>query len=378
MRAPSVLFIAMSSTSRRYAIEADALAGISAGFSRYLQGLIPALTEVLNTEPGNERLVLLQRAKRPIPARFHAAARIDLQLWWGRLWPLRPRFSAVLCPTHRLPPWPLPIVAVVHDFYDEYGIGFEDPRDAAEAIQLRSQLIERAEHLICVSDSTRADLSRFHPAAATKARTVHHGIDARFRPADAAAMQTVRSRYGLERPYLLFLGANRRNKNLIRLLGAYEASGMARHFDLAIAGPKLRAADGDAKAGQMIARALASGAVRSIGFVPDEDLPALYSGARAFLLPSLREGFGLPILEAMACGTAVMTSLGSGCEEVAGGHAILIDPQCERSMADGLQQVIEVDSATRELARSYAGTFRWRDCASQTLATLREASRPFD
>jgi glycosyltransferase involved in cell wall biosynthesis len=116
--------------------------------------------------------------------------------------------------------------------------------------------------------------------------------------------------------------------------------------------------------------------VKFCGFVEDVDLPALLSGAMLFVLPSLYEGFGLPVLEAMACGTPVLTSNRSSLPEVAGEAALLVDPENPEAIADGMRRMLDDGSYRAELGRrglARARAFRWVDTARNTVAVYREA-----
>jgi glycosyltransferase involved in cell wall biosynthesis len=118
--------------------------------------------------------------------------------------------------------------------------------------------------------------------------------------------------------------------------------------------------------------------VRRLGYVPDEDLPALLSGALVYVQPSFYEGFGLSVLEAMACGTAVVASDASSLPEVVGGAGVLVDPHSPREMASALQDLISKPAMRAELAaagRRRAGEFTWERCARETLEVLLEAGR---
>lgn len=180
---------------------------------------------------------------------------------------------------------------------------------------------------------------------------------------DAAAgaqVDDVRRRYGLPPRFALFVGTVEPRKNLRRL-----ATAMPRMTDplpLVVAGP-----DGWGDAGTDLA-----GEVRFLGFVPAEDLPALYAAATVFAYPSEREGFGLPVAEAMAQGTPVVTSAGTSTEEVAGGAAVLVDPLDVDAIAAGLD---DANRRTAELAaagRARAAELTWDATAAGTLAAYRE------
>jgi glycosyltransferase involved in cell wall biosynthesis len=111
--------------------------------------------------------------------------------------------------------------------------------------------------------------------------------------------------------------------------------------------------------------------VQLLGYVPDEDLPALYAGAGCFVFPTLYEGFGMPILEAMASGTPVLTSTTGAAPEISDGLAVHVNPYDVEAIADGIDRALETPAATIAQAREHAKTFTWERCASQTLAVYR-------
>jgi glycosyltransferase involved in cell wall biosynthesis len=209
-----------------------------------------------------------------------------------------------------------------------------------------------------------------------KIDVVHHGLSPQFRPLDGAAVAEACARYGLGAPgsYLLYVGTVQPRKNLARLIDAFaqvarqEAGGAA--LRLVIAGKRGWLTE------EIERRAAASGVAGQVlfpGFVADADLPALLSGALAFVFPSLYEGFGMPVLEAMACATPVLTSTTSALPEVAGDAALLVDPHDTEAIAEGIARLLS-DAALRERLRERgmqrAAQFTWHRCASETLRVL--------
>jgi glycosyltransferase involved in cell wall biosynthesis len=208
-----------------------------------------------------------------------------------------------------------------------------------------------------------------------KIRAIHHGVDPRFRRgADAAEARRLRQAHGLPERYALWVGQIYPMKNLGGLIRAFRR--VRDQFDcgLVIAGkPHLKAERDLAFIGSC---GLERDVVR-LGWVPDEDLPALYRQAAVFAFPSLYEGFGIPIIEAMASGCPVVTSNRGAPAEVAGDAALLVDPEDDASIAAGICRVLGDATLGGELVargRRRAESFTWERCAAETLALFREVA----
>lgn len=231
----------------------------------------------------------------------------------------------------------------------------------------------RAAAIITSSKSGRADAIATLGLAPDRVHVVYGAAGPAFQPmrgaGDAADARRVRQKYGLDEPFLFFVGTIEPRKNLERLVSAFLAArrrGRPEH--LVIAGQlgwKYR------RLLDQIGPWRAGAPVRLLGYVPDEDLPALYRLARAVAFPSLYEGFGLPIVEAMACGTPVITSNRSSMAEIASGAAVLVDPTDSEALSEAIVRVLQ-DEALREALRAAglarAAQFSWARAASETAA----------
>lgn len=228
-----------------------------------------------------------------------------------------------------------------------------------------AELLKRADRLIAVSECTRSDAVRVLGIPPEKIVAIHSGIaDTFFR----AVPGDVRERYGLQRPFVLSLGTIEPRKNIDTLLDAFEAlpADLRAEFELVVAGPAGWASE------KTIAR-LAG--VRYLGYVPESDLAPLTAAATVFAYPSLYEGFGFPVAQAMAAGVPVITSAVSSLPEIAGNAALLIDPRSVSELRDGLRRLLESPGLRRDLAekgRRRAARFRWSECAARSLQFFRE------
>lgn len=234
--------------------------------------------------------------------------------------------------------------------------------------------VARADHILADSQATKDDLAALYGTAPEKITVLYSGVEARFQPVrDAAARDAVRARYGIGgAPYILSVGTVQPRKNYARLIEAMRAL-PDHHLVIAggrgwLEGPIRAAADAPAVRGR----------VHFIGFADDADLPALYSAADAFAFPSLYEGFGLPILEAMACGAPVVTSSASSMPEVAGDAALLVEvdggPGDADALAEALRRVLgdaTLRAQLRERGFAQARRFTWQRAAAQLRAVYR-------
>jgi glycosyltransferase involved in cell wall biosynthesis len=235
----------------------------------------------------------------------------------------------------------------------------------------------RATRLIAISQATAADLRNFYGVASNRIRVIYEGVDPSFRPVrDAGERLATLRTYGLgQRPFFLAVGTLQPRKNLGTLLDAFRRFLEVTECDaeLVLAGRP----GWDATAlERRIAELDLGNRVKRLGFVADDDLPALYGAALAYVQPSLYEGFGLTVLEAMACGTPVVASNTSSLPEVVGEGGLLVDPGDPGAMADALVALAanpELRDQLAEAGRTRAVSFTWTRCARETLAVLHEA-----
>jgi glycosyltransferase involved in cell wall biosynthesis len=212
----------------------------------------------------------------------------------------------------------------------------------------------RAAAIVTDSRSSREDILRLLRVDPARVRVVYLAAEDRFKPVrDPRQLQRVRQKYGLPEEYVLYLGGFDQRKNLSTLLAAYAAldADLSRETPLVIAG-QLPAQDSDffPDPRRMVQRWNLQDKVFFIGWVAEDDKPALYSGAALFVFPSLYEGFGLTILEAMSCGTAVIASSSSSLPEIAGEAAMLFDPYQTEELAEAVSSLLRNETRREELA----------------------------
>ncbi len=255
-----------------------------------------------------------------------------------------------------------------------------------EAVSLQARLLFRlttalalrtARHVIAISQATRQDLLTHFGVAAEQVSAIPLAADPRFQPQPPDEIQRRRVKYDLPEEYLLYLGINKPHKNLPTLIHAYARLAGAMESSLP---PLVIAGAWDERypqVKQQVQKLGLENTVRFLGLVDDADLPALYSGCALFVFPSLYEGFGLPVLEAMACGAPVLCGNRSSLPEVAGSAALLVDPANVDAMASAIQKAL--DESTRRILSQrslvQAATFSWQRTATETLAVYRQAMR---
>jgi glycosyltransferase involved in cell wall biosynthesis len=252
---------------------------------------------------------------------------------------------------------------------------------------LRARLLARwanrlalraSQRVIAISNATRGDfLAHFH-LPADKIQAIPLAADPAFHPRSRETVAAARAHYGLPERYLLYLGSNKPHKNLVRLVEGWAR--LQPRSPVPLAGqsmPLVVAGAWDEHYPEARHRAAAlslEGQVRWLGPVPETDLPALYSGALVFVFPSLYEGFGLPVLEAMACGAPVVCANSSSLPEVAGDAALLIDPLDPQDLERALLLALEDEGLRqkmREKGLKRAQSFSWLHTAQRSLEEYR-------
>lgn len=352
------------------------------GIGRYIANLLPALAEaapdqtlvaLANSALPNTRYDLGELRRYPnielvvTPVQpFSLAEQVQLPRLVRRL-----RLDLLHSPYYVKPyRLPCPSVVAIHDL-----IGWRFPQTLARRARYLSRLllwlaVRTAAQITTLSESARADLVAAYGLPAARISVTPLAADARFAPQPPEAVAALRARYGLPQRYVLYLGANKPHKNLERLTLAWEQATNALHANctLVIAGhndPRYPAVQ------QLVAARGLAERVRLLPNLAEADLPALYSGAEVFAFPSLYEGFGLPPLEAMACGAPVLCANTSSLPEVVGDAALMVDPASVAAIAAGLRRLLD-DPALRDEFRSRglrrAGAFSWQRTARLILA----------
>jgi glycosyltransferase involved in cell wall biosynthesis len=266
----------------------------------------------------------------------------------------------------RKPPRHCRLTATIHDV-TAWTMPELHPASNRRAEQHFAELARRADRLIAVSQCTKDDAVRVLGLDPGKIVVIHSGVAEAFFDPPAESVAEVRRRYGLARPFVLFIGTVEPRKNLDVLIDGFSSlpQSVRDEHELVIAGP-MGWASAETRA------RLSS--TRYIGYIPEADLPALTAAATVFAYPSLYEGFGFPVAQAMAAGTPVIASNVSSLPEIAGETALLVDPHSPAEVREAMSRLLLSPEFRRNLAglaRRRAGRYRWSTCAARSLDFFR-------
>jgi glycosyltransferase involved in cell wall biosynthesis len=294
---------------------------------------------------------------------------------WNRLeWPAMDRIvRAPLDLVHSPHPLLIPSrkakhIVTLHDLFFLKHPDMTEAEIRRDYAPLVRDHVRRADGVICVSEHTASEARLLLDVSPGKIAVIPNGIDPAYRlPISADAVDAVLARRGLPRGAILYIGSDAKRKNLVNLAMAYIGLGARRSTlpPLVLVGPGPEWAQGGTISGPQI---------RSTGYLETREVRALMAASTALVLPSLEEGFGLPVVEAMAAGLPVVCSRGSALEEVAGDAATLVNPLDTRSIAAGIEKVLD-DPARRETQRRLglerSRAFDWDIAAAKTLEFYR-------
>jgi len=292
---------------------------------------------------------------------------------WYKGWQRARAFRGRLfhSPNYFLPPSTDVAVATVHDLS---AVKYRETLPIARRQQFDRELsltLKRASHLITPSEAIRREVIEYFSWPSDKVTAVPNGVASSFKPQSGEILNSTLAGYGLNAGgYALCVSTLEPRKKIDALLAAYKSmpKALLLLYPLVLVGHKGWLSD---VLHDSIDKGQAEGWVRYLGFVPEADLPALYAGARTFFYPSIYEGFGLPVLEAMASGVPVLTSNRSSLPEVSSGAAFLIDPEDSDALRSGIEMTLLDDnwrSAARMRGLEVASHLTWENCIERTLS----------
>jgi glycosyltransferase involved in cell wall biosynthesis len=379
----------------RIAVNGNFYSRPNTGSGQYLRELLPALARC---DPGNEYIVVIPQSERignglrkmaedaaPIwlyPERV-GLARIHENL--GKVWFEQVAFGRACRREHAalahvpyfaspvLPP--VPSVVTIHDLIPLILPLYRGSRVVRLYTRLAAMAARRADAVIADSESTKRDVIRYLGIPARRVHVIYLAAASRYHPVqESAQLDAIRNKYALPSQYLLYLGGFDQRKNIRTIIEAFSLlpEFYAAGYRLALAGVCLGPDSDLFPSPQRIARevGVADDAIRHLGWVAEKDKPALLSGAAMFLFPSLYEGFGLPPLEAMACGTPVICSNAASLPEIVGSAGMLVEPSNPVAWAEAIRALLtEVGrrAELREQGVAQAAKFSWSRAAQETL-----------
>jgi len=344
------------------------------GIATYIRSLIRHLAEI---DPESEYELCCRVSGQPrrpylppLPGANFRWRRTGAPFDWFR----RPRERVFHGTDVRVPKYRGPaLVATVHDLFSVISDRFASAGFRKKKARYYRDAVDRAATIIAPSESTRRDLIEHLGADPDRVVVIHEGVRQDPPPAAEEQVERVRAEHGISARYILSVGSVNRRKNSAGLVRAFARvrTRFGAETHLVLVGAHTQPEE----TLEAIAEEGVDDCVRLLGYAPEDAMPALYTGARAFALPSRYEGFGIPVLEAMAYGVPVVTSNVSSLPEVAGDAALLVDPEDVDGLGDALLCAAE-DAGTREgliaRGRERVRRFTWRETARRTLEVYRQ------
>lgn len=369
----------------RIAFDGTTLTPGRTGVGYYTEHLLQHLAREVE-KSGDELVVISNQpieTAEPLPrhVRVHDRRRFPLRIGWMQTLAARAlddvqadvaHFTNGMLPRRS----PVATVVTIHDMSLRLYPQCHPLRRRVINRPLLAVAARRADAIVTVSHSARRDLLRLHRIDSRRVTVVHEAAGPAFAPiSDPALLRLVRARYGLPERFVLYVGTIEPRKNLPRLMEAFAAARAAgMPHELVCAGPYgWSSRDLSTRIEQLDLTRV----VHFVGYVPTADLPVIYNLSELFVFPSLYEGFGLPVVEAMACGTPVITSRSSSLGEIASGAALTIDPEDTGALADALDRLARSASLRAELTAqglARARTFSWQRTAREMLAVYAKAA----
>lgn len=306
------------------------------------------------------------------PKKFWTQVALPVNLYFRK-----PRPSVFFTPTHYAPRFsPVPVVITI---FDLSFIHFPEMFRKSDLYQLKNWTaysVKKAAKILTISQSSKADIVNYYQVPENKVIVTYPGVGSEFKPQPREKIEAIKKKYGIKNDYILYVGTLQPRKNLLCLIEAFyllirNAKYKIQNTKLVIAGKKGWLYD---EIFAKVKNLELENKVIFTDFVESQDLPALYSGAAVFVNVSLWEGFGMPVLEAAACGTPVVVSNTSSLPEVVGDAGILVNPESVEDIAVGISKALRyhglVHGSIENKLLQQAAKFSWESCAVETLKVL--------
>ncbi|OGM60812.1 hypothetical protein A2892_02090 [Candidatus Woesebacteria bacterium RIFCSPLOWO2_01_FULL_39_10b] len=347
------------------------------------QAVFGLLNGLSNVDKFNEYVIYL--ASLPLPdmpissGQWHYRVIPPAKMWTQWRLPLdlythTPKPDIFLSPSHYAPRFsPVPNVVIIADLGYLKFPQFYTKKDYWQLKNWTEYSIKKSVHIIAVSETTKKDLIEYYKIPPTKISVIYHGYDKNLyrKMENKSKVSNVLKKYCITKPYILFLGSLRPTKNIERLIEAFSML-KNKETKLVLAGKK----------GWMYASVFKKISELKLGmrvvftdYVPSEDLPYIISGTEVFTLPSLYEGFGIPVIEAMACGVPTLVSNVGSLPEVVQDASVIVDPFSVEEIANGIDTAVKKRNVLIDKGFRRIKYFDWKDSARKTLRILEEAAR---
>jgi glycosyltransferase involved in cell wall biosynthesis len=287
---------------------------------------------------------------------------------------LNPKVGVFFSPAHYGPRFSkVPYVVTIHDLSYLHFPKLFKKDDLLQLTSWTRYSIENSTHIISPSKSTKDDIIKNYNIPESKITVVYEGFDSsRFKPESKQKIESIKSKYHIKGDYIIFVGTLQPRKNIERLIEAYGK--LSKEFDglsLVICGKKGWLYDSILEKSKSLK---IEKNVIFTDYVPDNDLPALIGGAKVYVLPSLWEGFGIPVVEAQACGVPVVVSNTSSLPEIVEESGLLVDPESVDSIASGVRKALDskIAAGLEKKGLQNIKRFSWEKCAKETLDVLKK------
>lgn len=359
---------------RSIGIESHCTTGLLTGAATYVSNLVQAFEKLYAQEP----ITCYSNRAPSHSSPFRTVIIPKLPLWtsvWLPFYHLsHPVPEVMFYPAHVLPLYsPAVNVVTIFDLAFEIYPETFTTRDRVRLQLLTRYSVQHADHLITISHASKREIVQFYGIDEDRVSVIHLGYDEqRFRPVPSEEIRLVREKYGTHRPYLIMVGTLQKKKNQLTILRAMrQLNDRGVELDLVLAGTK---GWGYKEILAEIEQLSLTDYVKWTGYADLDDLPALYSGAEAGVLVSLHEGFGLPVLETLACGTPMIVSNVSSLPEVGGEAVLMVDPLDVAGLANQIERLLSdelLKDTLRLRAQEQLSKFSWHKTASETMQLLK-------
>ncbi|RQD56888.1 MAG: glycosyltransferase family 1 protein [Desulfonatronovibrio sp. MSAO_Bac4] len=328
------------------------------GIQRYIIELSSALSKISQNN-SEYKIELCYKGSRIKKAGLRPEARLPHKWYWPFPGFTLRRYDLVHALDTTLPfPLPQKLICTVHDLFSLKVEGYSRPKFREKKKRAYEQIIQNCLGVIVPSLSTKKDLVESFNYPESKVFVVPHGVHPSF--FSKITSEDVCVSYDcLSKPYILAFGGRER-KNFFRVIKAYFAAGLEKDYSLAVVGNM------DIESRYFVQQRKAIQGIKELGRVADDLMPGLYKDAAMLCFPSLYEGFGLPVIEAMAAETPVLTSNIGATADIGHNHAVLVDPMSVSEIASGMQKALHLDKVKLKKAGMYARRYTWEKAAINT------------